>query len=196
MNIREPSTHLSRDKEERDYIEGILKDWGDWRARTEFALDTGSQSPIAGVIGENSGKLYGENKEKEHLAMIEKYAEIKIMLISQGFSDQTRSSRVELRAETSRILREWKERKKDLAQPKEDIVKKPKIPGYNGNHYYSKIDKIISGMNRVYRYILINKYENDWSVSQFMTHRKWEYQTTVNRISEARREFKNLLKKA
>lgn len=192
--MRELSSHLTRDKAERDAIEEVLKGWGDWRARTEFALGTGSNSPIAGVIGETTGRLYGENKEKAHKASLEKYAQIRLSLLKNGFSDENATERERLKNETTKLLKEWKARIQDLSQPKESIVTKPKTPGYNGNRFYAKIDQIIASLPRNHRAALVNKYEKGWEIKDFMEYKKWGYGTAKTRISEARKEFKKIYK--
>ena len=188
--MNELSSHLDRDKERRDWIGGVLRGWGEWRAKADNVLSTGSQSPIAGIIGENSGKLYKDNKDREKAANRAKYKQIVEALIKLGYKWP------ELGYQAKKELREWKIKKSLIPQPKETINLKPKVPGYNGHKYYAKIDKLVSQVSTVHRYILIKKYEFQWEIKDFMNHKGWKYNTTKTYIYDAKQELKDLFKKA
>ena len=176
--------------DDRKWVKDILTGWGDWRARTDAVLSTGSQSPIASIIGENSGKLYGVNKQKEHIAQLNKYHQIKKSLEKIGYVGDNLIDR------TRKELKEWKVKRDLIPQPKETRETKPKTPGYNGHKYYSKIDKMVYELNPVYRNILIKKYEHLWIIDDFMQQMGWERNTAWTRISEATKEIRVLLKKS
>lgn len=48
MNIREPSTHLTRDKKNDDPLERILEPWGLWRQLGVDGLSSKRKSPLEG----------------------------------------------------------------------------------------------------------------------------------------------------
>ena len=131
--------------------------------------------------------MYGETKEKERVAELKKYHEIKRGLFKLGYKE-------DLIYQACKELREWKIRRDLIPQPKETINPLRKVPGYNGNKFYNKIDKAVSKLTAVHRFILIKKYEFQWEIKDFQNHRGWKYGTAKTYIYDAKKELKILLK--
>ena len=109
----------------------------------------------------------------------------------EGYNSIERGRTDELDRERSKVLslpeyREWILKINSLNVPRETQKVSPISPNYGGHKYYSKIDRILSGIYQPYYNILIKKYENQWDINTFAIEYGVNYNLAKRRLFKAR----------
>ena len=180
MNIREPSTHLFREKSENK-LEDFLVDFGAYRRWGVNGLSTKRKSPASSL-----NKLCRDLTDE---CDRDKRKKIRDKLKREGWEGE------KLTSEAKRQYAEWLIYINALPVPRETQKVVPIDPDYGGNRYYSRINIVLKELNDQYYRILIYKYEHEWELKDFM--REWGKPSkwVSDKLYRARRDARKLLRK-
>lgn len=178
-DTRQQSTHVTRDRVSGDKrLENLLDQWGYWRRTGATVLSFDARSCVVDIaerMANNKNYTYENSK----------YAEIVLDYEKRGLSGE------KLKEASKRAFMEYKRRIEQLNQPKEKIVKLPAVPVYYSKKDMAQTDRAIAELYNLYRRILIQKYEHEWTSADFLKQWGWHVDKTRKTLYKSREAAKH-----
>lgn len=173
-NTRQQSTHVTRDRVSGDKrLENLLDQWGYWRRTGATVLSFDARSCVVDIaerMANNKNYTYESSK----------YDEIVLNYEKQGLTGDA------LKEAAKRAFYEYRRRMEELSQPKETVVQLSAVPVYHSKKDMAQADRAIAELYNLYRRVLIQKYEHEWTSADFLKEWRWDVDKTKDKLRRSR----------